>query len=189
MFGTDSHTCNAGAFGQFASGIGNTDAGFILGTGKLLIKVPPTLRFVLDGQMPPYLMAKDLILHIIGEITTAGTKSQICLDAGSSQSVFALRIIHGLQSLSIHPVWKAKWTLTDELVDTASIDKVTHYHSPINIALLSGATYKAMEFCGEAIDAMNMEERMTICNMVVEAGGKNGEHNHSMRTLCNSDAF
>ena len=74
MFGTDSHTCNAGAFGQFASGIGNTDAGFILGTGKLLIKVPPTLRFVLDGQMPPYLMAKDLILHIIGEITTAGAE-------------------------------------------------------------------------------------------------------------------
>ena len=39
LFGTDSHTCNAGAFGQFATGIGNTDAGFILGTGKLLIKV------------------------------------------------------------------------------------------------------------------------------------------------------
>ena len=41
LFGTDSHTCNAGAFGQFASGVGNTDAGFILGTGKLLIKVLP----------------------------------------------------------------------------------------------------------------------------------------------------
>ena len=38
LFGTDSHTCNAGAFGQFATGIGNTDAGFIMGTGKLLIK-------------------------------------------------------------------------------------------------------------------------------------------------------
>ncbi len=73
MFGTDSHTCNAGAFGQFASGIGNTDAGFILGTGKLLIKVPPSIRFVLDGEMPPYLLAKDLILQIIGEITVAGT--------------------------------------------------------------------------------------------------------------------
>lgn len=81
MFGTDSHTCNAGAFGQFASGIGNTDAGFILGTGKLLIKVPPTLRFVLDGKMPPYLMAKDLILHIIGEITTAGD-DELALIAG-----------------------------------------------------------------------------------------------------------
>jgi len=108
LFGTDSHTCNAGAFGQFASGVGNTDAGFILGTGKLLIKVPPTLRFVLEGEMPPYLMAKDLILQIIGEIGVAG------------------------------------------------------------------ATYKAMEFCGPAVEAMSMEERMTICNMVVEAGGKNG---------------
>ena len=108
LFGTDSHTCNAGAFGQFATGVGNTDAGFILGTGKLLIKVPPTMRFVMDGQMPEYLLAKDLILQIIGEITVAG------------------------------------------------------------------ATYKAMEFAGSAIESMNMDERMTICNMVVEAGGKNG---------------
>ena len=68
LFGTDSHTCNAGAFGMFATGIGNTDAGFILGTGKLLIKVPPTLRFNLVGEMPKYLLAKDLILQIIGEI-------------------------------------------------------------------------------------------------------------------------
>ncbi len=75
MFGTDSHTCNAGAFGQFATGVGNTDAGFILGTGKLLIKVPPTIRFVLDGVMPSYLLAKDLILQIIGEITVAGRSS------------------------------------------------------------------------------------------------------------------
>jgi len=45
LFGTDSHTCMAGAFGEFATGIGNTDAGFILGTGKLLIKVPDTMRF------------------------------------------------------------------------------------------------------------------------------------------------
>ena len=73
LFGTDSHTCNAGAFGQFATGIGNTDAGFILGTGKLLIKVPGTLRFVLDGELPPYIMAKDLILQIIGDITVDGT--------------------------------------------------------------------------------------------------------------------
>ncbi len=51
LFGTDSHTCNAGAFGQFASGVGNTDAGFILGTGKLLIKactLPLTYVWSLD---------------------------------------------------------------------------------------------------------------------------------------------
>ena len=36
------------------------------------VKVPPTLRFVMDGQMPHHLLAKDLILQIIGEITVAG---------------------------------------------------------------------------------------------------------------------
>jgi 3-isopropylmalate/(R)-2-methylmalate dehydratase large subunit len=108
LFGTDSHTCNAGAFGQFATGIGNTDAGFIMGTGKLLIKVPATMRFVLDGQMPDYLLAKDLILQIIGDISVAG------------------------------------------------------------------ATYRTLEFAGEAVERMTMEERMTLCNMAIEAGGKNG---------------
>ena len=78
LFGTDSHTCNAGAFGQFATGVGNTDAGFILGTGKLLIKVPPTMRFALEGQMPPWLLAKDLILHIIGEISVSGGAGHCC---------------------------------------------------------------------------------------------------------------
>ena len=72
LFGTDSHTCTAGAFGEFATGIGNTDAGFVLGTGKLWVKVPPTMRFVFEGTLPPYLMAKDLILAVIGDIGCDG---------------------------------------------------------------------------------------------------------------------
>src|SRR5438874_1780292 len=108
LFGTDSHTCTAGAFGEFATGIGNTDAGFILGTGKLWVKVPPTMRFIFHGKLPPYLMAKDLILAVIGDIGC------------------------------------------------------------------DGATYRAMEFDGEALYALGIEERMTLCNMVIEAGGKNG---------------
>jgi 3-isopropylmalate/(R)-2-methylmalate dehydratase large subunit len=39
---------------------------------------------------------------------------------------------------------------------------------------VAGATYRSMEFVGTAVDAMTMEDRMTLCNMVVEAGGKNG---------------
>ena len=81
------------------------------------MQVPPTIRFRLEGQMPSYLMAKDLILQIIGEITVAG------------------------------------------------------------------GTYKAMEFAGPVIEAMSMEERMTICNMVVEAGAKNGEPMTAMLIL------
>src|SRR5438876_4750146 len=68
LFGTDSHTCMAGAFNEFATGIGNTDAGFVLGTGKLLLKVPETMHFRLEGQLQRGVMAKDVILHCIGEI-------------------------------------------------------------------------------------------------------------------------
>ena len=68
LFGTDSHTCMAGAFNEFATGIGNTDAGFVMGTGKLLIKVPETMHFRLEGKLQPGVMAKDVILHVIGEI-------------------------------------------------------------------------------------------------------------------------
>lgn len=39
---------------------------------------------------------------------------------------------------------------------------------------VSGATYKTMEFVGTAVESLTMEERMTLCNMVIEAGGKNG---------------
>jgi len=108
LFGTDSHTCTAGAFGEFATGIGNTDAALIMGIGKLWVRVPETMRFEFEGPLPPYLMAKDLILHIIGDIG------------------------------------------------------------------VDGATYRAMEFAGDGVMSLSIEERMTLCNMVIEAGGKNG---------------
>src|SRR5438874_806123 len=56
LFGTDSHTCTAGAFGEFATGIGNTDAGFVMGTGKLWVKAPVTIRCVFNGKLSPYLI-------------------------------------------------------------------------------------------------------------------------------------
>ncbi|RMH67378.1 MAG: 3-isopropylmalate dehydratase, partial [Bacteroidetes bacterium] len=65
-------------------------------------------RFVFEGSLPPYLMAKDLILQVIGDIG------------------------------------------------------------------FDGGTYKALEFDGEAVFDLSMEERMTLCNMAIEAGGKNG---------------
>jgi 3-isopropylmalate/(R)-2-methylmalate dehydratase large subunit len=107
LFGTDSHTCMAGAFNQFATGIGNTDAGFVMGTGKLLLKVPETMHFRLEGSLQPGVMAKDVILHCIGEIG------------------------------------------------------------------FDGATYRAMQFDGPGVANLSMDDRMTIANMAIEAGGKN----------------
>ncbi len=108
LFGTDSHTCMAGAFNEFATGIGNTDAGFVMGTGKLLLKVPETMHFRLEGKLPRGVMAKDIILHCIGAIG------------------------------------------------------------------FDGATYRAMQFDGPGVANLSMDDRMTIANMAIEAGGKNG---------------
>jgi 3-isopropylmalate/(R)-2-methylmalate dehydratase large subunit len=108
LFGTDSHTCTSGAFGMFATGVGNTDAAFILGTGKIWEKVPESIKFIFNGKLPKYLTAKDLILQILGDITT------------------------------------------------------------------DGATYRAMEFDGETVFTLSMEERMTLTNMAIESGGMNG---------------
>ena len=108
LFGTDSHTCTAGAFNEFATGIGNTDAGFVMGTGKLLLKTPETMHFRLEGALRPGVMAKDIILHCIGQIG------------------------------------------------------------------FDGATYRAMQFDGEGVRSLSMDDRMTVANMAIEAGGKNG---------------
>ena len=122
LFGTDSHTCMAGAFNEFATGIGNTDAGFVMGTGKLLIKVPETMRFHLEGALQPGVMAKDVILHCIGEIG------------------------------------------------------------------FDGATYRAMQFDGPGVASLSMDDRMTIANMAIEAGGKNGIFPFDARTAEYVDA-
>ncbi len=122
LFGTDSHTCMAGAFNEFATGIGNTDAGFVMGTGKLLIKVPETMRFRLEGKLQPGVMAKDVILHVIGEIG------------------------------------------------------------------FDGATYRAMQFDGSGIATLSMDDRMTIANMAIEAGGKNAMFPFDSRTAEYVDA-
>jgi len=53
---------------QFATGIGNTDAGFIMGTGKLLIKVPATMRFVLDGEMPSSCWRRISFCKLLGMV-------------------------------------------------------------------------------------------------------------------------
>ena len=52
---------------------------------------------------------------------------------------------------------------------------LAHLHTQIiGEITVAGATYRSMEFAGPVVDAMTMEDRMTLCNMVVEAGGKNG---------------
>ena len=70
--GGDSHTNTTGALGAFACGLGHTDVAYVLLNGKIWFKIPETLYFKLNGKLPDHVMAKDLILKIIGEIGTDG---------------------------------------------------------------------------------------------------------------------
>jgi 3-isopropylmalate/(R)-2-methylmalate dehydratase large subunit len=106
--GGDSHTNTTGAMGALAVGLGHTDIAYVLMNGKIWFKVPETIRFTINGEKPEYIMAKDIILKIIGDIGT------------------------------------------------------------------DGANYKAMQFTGETVDKLSMEERLTLTNMSTEAGAKNG---------------
>ncbi len=72
IVGTDSHTTTHGAFGAFSTGIGATEMACVWATGKLWLKVPETIKIVINGKLREMVMAKDVILHIIGEIGSDG---------------------------------------------------------------------------------------------------------------------
>lgn len=106
--GADSHTCTYGALGAFSTGVGSTDMGAGMITGKAWFKVPSAIKFVLTGKPKEWVSGKDVILHIIGRIG------------------------------------------------------------------VDGALYKSMEFVGDGIKNLTMDDRFTIANMAIEAGSKNG---------------
>ena len=108
VYVTDSHTTTYGAVGCFATGVGYTEMAAILGTGELWARVPSAIKIQIDGVLPAYVSAKDIILRILGDIKA------------------------------------------------------------------DGGTYKSLEFCGTTIDALSIDSRLTIANMVVECGGKVG---------------
>ena len=72
VFGTDSHTTTYGCVGAFSSGIGYTEMASILGTGTMWIKVPETIKIIIEGKLPDDVMSKDIILRLIGDLGADG---------------------------------------------------------------------------------------------------------------------
>ena len=84
IIGADSHTCTYGALGAFSTGVGSTDAGVGIAMGRAWFKVPPTIRFEINGELTDGATAKDIILHIIGMIGVDGALYQAMEFAGST---------------------------------------------------------------------------------------------------------
>ena len=74
VIGADSHTCTYGALGAFASGVGSTDLGAAMITGRTWLKVPETIKLVYQGKRRPWVSGKDLILYTIGDLGVDGAR-------------------------------------------------------------------------------------------------------------------
>ena len=72
VFGTDSHTTTYGCVGAFSSGIGYTEMASILGTGRLWVRVPRTIKVTISGKLPENVTSKDVILRLIGDLGADG---------------------------------------------------------------------------------------------------------------------
>jgi 3-isopropylmalate/(R)-2-methylmalate dehydratase large subunit len=80
----DSHTSTHGAFGALAFGIGTSEVEHVLATQTLPQSKPQTFRINIEGELPTGVTAKDIVLHIIGEIGTAGATGYVVEYAGSA---------------------------------------------------------------------------------------------------------
>jgi 3-isopropylmalate/(R)-2-methylmalate dehydratase large subunit len=80
----DSHTSTHGAFGALAFGIGTSEVEHVMATQTLPQDKPKTFRITVDGELPPGVTAKDIILDIIGRIGTDGATGHVIEYAGSA---------------------------------------------------------------------------------------------------------
>ncbi len=112
IVGGDSHTCTYGAVGAFATGVGSTDLAAAMLTGTLWLKVPESMKLILRGKLQKWVGAKDLILHVIGNIGVDGalymamefigeaidrlpmsgrlTMANMAVEAGAKNAIFAV---------------------------------------------------------------------------------------------------
>ncbi len=68
LVATDSHTTTHGAFGAFGTGVGATDMATLMISGELWFRVPEIINIEINGSTQPGVMAKDVILHILGRL-------------------------------------------------------------------------------------------------------------------------
>jgi homoaconitate hydratase family protein len=72
VLGADSHTTTYGAFGTFAAGIGRSEVASIWATDEIWLRVPETIKINIEGEIPPGIYPKDIILYIIGDLGADG---------------------------------------------------------------------------------------------------------------------
>lgn len=102
VVGTDSHTTTHGALGAIAWGIGATEMAAVWALGRVLnVEVPPTIKVVIEGELPPLVSAKDIILYLIGKISAQGANFRVMEFHGSTAKAMSTSSRLVLSNMSV----------------------------------------------------------------------------------------
>jgi 3-isopropylmalate dehydratase len=110
----DSHTSTHGAFGALAFGIGTSEVEHVLATQTLLTRRSKNMRIQVDGELPPGVTSKDVILHIIGVIGTAGGNGAVIEFCGSVIRGLSMEARMSMCNMSIEAGARAGMIAPDE---------------------------------------------------------------------------
>ena len=114
VFGTDSHTTTYGCVGAFSSGIGYTEMASILGTGTMWVRVPETIRVNINGTLPENVMAKDIILKLIGDLGADGATYKALEFAGDTVENMSVASRMSMSNMAIEAGAKCALFTPDE---------------------------------------------------------------------------
>ena len=114
VFGTDSYTTTYGCVGAFSSGIGYTEMASILGTGTLWIRVPETIKVNINGKLPENVMAKDIILKLIGDLGADGATYKALEFAGDTVENMSVASRMSMSNMAIEAGAKCALFTPDE---------------------------------------------------------------------------
>lgn len=114
IVGADSHTCTYGALGAFATGVGSTDLAAAMISGKMWFKVPETILFRLNGNLPVGVFSKDLILFLIGQFKADGANYKAVEFSGSAITELSVDARFTICNMTIEMGGKAGLIAPDE---------------------------------------------------------------------------
>ena len=150
VFGTDSHTTTYGCVGAFSSGIGYTEMASILGTGTMWIKVPETIKVVIDGELPANVMSKDVILRLIGDLGADGATYRALEFTGSAVKNMSVASRMTIANMAIEAGAKcALFTPDEKTAEYCEIELNDFQKSLVgdgNAAYLKTMTYRGEDF-------------------------------------------
>ncbi|MFW5937729.1 MAG: 3-isopropylmalate dehydratase large subunit [Halanaeroarchaeum sp.] len=153
VIGADSHSTTYGAIGAFGTGVGSTDLGTTFARGKLWFRVPESIRFEVEGDLPDGVYAKDLILKFIGDVGFAGATYMAAEYGGSTIQDLPIHQRLVLSNMAIEMGGKTGLVEPDERTKTfleAQTDREVDFDTSLSPD--EGATYEGGVYTYQAED-------------------------------------